>query len=88
MAMKKIEALEARLAGLETTVNHQKELLTLVNSTLLNQKIALEMIVSKLNSNEQELQVRQPSNVNVTTGNDQQSPESTKVFPMNRRVMV
>lgn len=51
MAMKKhIELLELKVQELEQTVAHQKELLSMVNSNMNNQKMIMEMIISKLNS--------------------------------------
>lgn len=87
MATKKhVELIDTKLEKLEETVSHQKELITMLNNTLMNQKIVLEMIVSKLNAN-----APSQNDANTVADKSAQSPKKTgsdSIFPMNRRVMV
>ena len=82
---KHVELLETEIEELKKTVGHQKELMTMMKDSMLNQKMILEMIVSKLNE--------KPAS--PTTGGAESpapapapSPDKPVVFPMNRRVMV
>lgn len=93
-AMKKhIELLEIKVDELEKSMGHQKELMTMMKDTMMNQKMILEMIVAKLNTptqptmnNEVVTQGPEVSKQHPTTTPTTQS--SSSMFPMSRRVMV
>lgn len=94
-AMKKhIELLEIKVEDLEKTIGHQKELMTMMKDTMMNQKMILEMIVAKLNTPQETptlvqvptlVQTPVPTSVQVPA---QESKAQSSVFPMSRRVMV
>jgi|UniRef100_A0A6C0BH03 uncharacterized coiled-coil protein SlyX len=101
-AMKKhIELLEMKMHDLEQTIAHQKEIMNMMNTTMNNQKMVIEMIISRLNNLPHNTVVASsvPSvHSDVTNATpqitSQTSSDKTKItsndtiFPINRRTMV
>lgn len=73
---KHIELLETKIEDLEKTINHQKELMTMMRDNMINQKMTLEMIIQKLNSQPQQYQA------SCTTVASQVSNEKLQTEPM------
>lgn len=90
---KHVELLEVKIDDLEKTLSHQKEIMNMMKDTMMNQKMILEMIVSKLNNNGNSVQTGTAPQI-ATVVESEPTVESSKpkaksdVFPMNRRVMV
>ena len=89
MALKKQKQLELKIEEIEKTLSHQREVMAMMKDTMMNQKMVLEMIVTKLNE--------QPSPAAPTTSPAQATPppppaaetqKASNVFPLSRRVMV
>jgi uncharacterized coiled-coil protein SlyX len=93
---KHIELLEMKIHDLEQTITHQKEIMNMMNTTMDNQKMVIEMIISRLNNQHNTtvaptIPFIQAEAINATpqtssdkikiTGND-------TIFPINRRTMV
>jgi hypothetical protein len=85
---KHVELLETEIEELKKTVGHQKELMTMMKDSMLNQKMILEMIVSKLNERPNPSPASETSAVTPTEALKPAAPDTPVVFPMNRRVMV
>lgn len=89
---KQVELLELKVEELEKTLVHQRELIAMMKDTMMNQKMILEMVISKLNQQQvpPPTVFAPPQEVTIPASTSQAAPDSygKREFPMNRRVMV